>query len=255
MSLTPKSSFALWQILAPAVSRVFAWLIFACVIQSGSTAVAVDPPKTLNGLPLLFFDDFESGDSKQWQPTDGKAWRVRKRDDNHICSLTARRGRYRPPFLSPYNLSLNNSVPVGSFVLDVKLQSTSEDYGHRDLCLFFGYQDPSHFYYVHFGKKTGEFANQVFIVNGKPRAKISSNTSPGTDWDDEWHHARVVREVRSGQISVYFDNMQVPVMTATDKTFLSGPIGIGSFDDTGNFDDVVLYGEKLEPPAAKSDVP
>jgi hypothetical protein len=31
-------------------------------------------------------------------------------------------------------------------------------------------------------------------------------------------------------------------MQATDKTFVWGQIGVGSFDDTGNFDDVRLWG-------------
>ncbi len=42
---------------------------------------------------------------------------------------------------------------------------------------------------------------------------------------------------------MYFDDMENPVMTARDKTFTWGRIGIGSFDDTGEFDEVRLYGE------------
>jgi hypothetical protein len=33
-------------------------------------------------------------------------------------------------------------------------------------------------------------------------------------------------------------------MTAIDKTFTKGQVGVGSFDDTGNFDQVLVYGEK-----------
>ena len=61
------------------------------------------------------------------------------------------------------------------FVLDVKVRSTTRDYGHRDLCLFFGHQDPSHFYYVHLGKQADEHANSIFIVNGKPRVSIAES--------------------------------------------------------------------------------
>jgi hypothetical protein len=43
-------------------------------------------------------------------------------------------------------------------------------------------------------------------------------------------------------MEVYFDNMQTPVMTARDKTFTWGQIGIGTFDDNGNFDDITLRG-------------
>lgn len=68
-------------------------------------------------------------------------------------------------------------LSVGDFVLDTKMLSTIKDYNHRDLCLFFGYQDPAHFYYVHLGKKTDDHANQIFIVDGSDRKKISTMTT------------------------------------------------------------------------------
>ena len=39
-------------------------------------------------------------------------------------------------------------------------------------------------------------------------------------------------------MKVYFDDMTKPLMTAQDTTFGAGEIGIGTFDDSGNFDDV-----------------
>ena len=104
-------------------------------------------------------------------------------------------------------------------------------------------------YYVHLGQKTDDHANQIFIVNNEPRKKISTKTTEGTKWDNQWHHVRVVRDVDSGKIEVFFDNMTEPVMTAVDQTFKWGQIGIGSFDDTGNFDNVRVYGKKVEKPS------
>tara|TARA_R110002111_G_scaffold262882_1_gene342712 strand:- start:11589 stop:12323 length:735 start_codon:yes stop_codon:yes gene_type:complete len=203
-------------------------------------------PNSMQGLPLLFHENFQSGNSKHWEPTDDKAWKMIQQGDNQVFSLFKKKSNFEPPVRSPYNRALLKNISVSDFIFDVKLQSTIPDYGHRSLCLFFGYQDDSHFYYVHFGKKMDDHANQIFIVNDKPRTKISTKTTPGTNWDDEWHHARVVRDIESGSIKIYFDNMQEPVMTANDKTFLSGRVGIGSFDDTGNFDEILLFGKKAE---------
>ncbi|HAA51688.1 MAG TPA: DUF1080 domain-containing protein [Planctomycetaceae bacterium] len=36
-------------------------------------------------------------------------------------------------------------------------------------------------------------------------------------------------------------------MTAVDKTFAWGQVGVGSFDDTGNFDEVYLFGDAVKP--------
>lgn len=205
------------------------------------------PAPKLYDLPLVFRDDFDGGKADRWEPTDATAWRVVRQGSNYVYNQFKKRSKYKPPVRSPYNRSLVKNVNVGRFALDVYLQSTHKDYGHRDMCLFFGYQDNAHLYYVHLGKKTDDHANQIFIVNGKPRKKISTKTTPGTNWDDKWHHARIVRNVETGKIDVYFDDMTKPIMTAVDKTFVWGRVGLGSFDDTGNFDRVLLYGEKVKP--------
>ncbi len=224
-------------------------LAVSVYIASACQAHAEEPAKELLGLPLVFQDDFEMGDpATRWEPSDPKAWKLTEQNGNkvwsqfqHIVTQT--------PVRSPFNRSVAKDVVVGSCVLDVKLQSTARDYPHRSLCLFFGYQDPAHLYYVHLGQKTDDNANQIFIVNNAPRTKISTKTTDGTKWDNEWHHVRVVRDVESGKIDVFFDNMKEPVMTAVDKTFTWGQVGIGSFDDTGNFDNVLVYGNKVSRPA------
>jgi hypothetical protein len=53
---------------------------------------------------------------------------------------------------------------------------------------------------------------------------------------------KIVRRTADGSIEVYFDDLKTPVLTAEDKTFLWGQVGIGSFDDTGMWDDVKLQG-------------
>lgn len=204
-------------------------------------------PQTMNGLPLLFEETFEDHGSKHWEPTDTSAWKVIDQQGNKVYALTKKKSDFNPPVRSPFNRSLRKDIVVGDFVLDVRFQSTHPDYGHRDLCLFFGYQDDSHLHYVHFGKKADPHANQIFIVNEAPRKAISLTTTEGTPWTDNWHHARIVRDTKSGSIKVYYDDLKNPAMTAKDKTFTWGRVGIGSFDDIGNFDHVRLYGRIVEP--------
>ena len=207
---------------------------------------AEEPPERLLNLPLVFQDYFETGDpSTRWEASDPKAWKLVELDGSKVWSQF-QHIQTKTPVRSPFNRSVAKDVIVGSCVLDVRLQSTARDYPHRSLCLFFGYQDPAHMYYVHLGQKMDDHANQIFIVNDEPRKKISTRTTEGTPWDNQWHHVRVSRDVDSGKIEVYFDDMKEPVMTAIDRTFTWGQVGIGSFDDTGNFDDVLVYGNKVD---------
>ncbi len=199
-------------------------------------------PAYVAEMPIRFQAGFEDpADVQRFQPTDPKAWKVVEQEGNHVFALTVRQSNYKPSQRSPYNIALVKNLNAGSVAIDVRLQSAMTDYGHRSLCLFFNYVDPSHFYYVHFGKEADPHANQIFIVNGADRKAISKTTTDGTPWDDEWHHARVVRDAVTGDISVFFDDMTKPAMTAKDKSFTSGQVGIGSFDDAGNFDEVVVY--------------
>ena len=204
-----------------------------------------------DALPLVYESGFEKG-ADDWQPTDKNAWKVKKTDKGNVYSQFKKHSKYTPPHRSPYNISLLKDVVVGDFELTVRVLSTHPDYGHRDVCLFFGYQDPAHFYYVHLGKKADDHANQIFIVNGKARTKISLKSTPGTNWDDKWHNIKIVRRAAdgkdSGKIEVFFDDMKKPVMIAKDKTFTWGQIGLGSFDDTSDWDDVRLRGVKVKKP-------
>jgi len=193
---------------------------------------------------LKFEADFEDGSLDEWQATDPSAWRIEEEPDGGKVLALFRESNYQPEVRSPFNINLIKGIEIGSFVLELKLKSTTEDYNHRDLCLFFGYQDPSHFYYVHLGKTADPHANSIFIVDGEPRVSIAITRSDGTDWDEKWHRVRLVRDLEKGTIEVYFDDMNQSIMTAKHDRFSSGRVGVGSFDDTGQFDDIRLWTKK-----------
>ena len=199
----------------------------------------------LQELPVLVTEDFEKG-ADRWEFSDPKAWKVVDTDKGKSLALVEKTTP-KTPHRSPFGRALLKEVIVGDFVLEADVQSTVKDYPHRDLCFFFGYQDDDHFYYSHLGKKTDKHANQLFIVNGADRMMISTKTTDGTNWTDEWHHIKVVRKTADGTIEVYLDDMKTPVQTASNKTFLWGQVGVGSFDDLGNFDNVVVRGTRVTP--------
>lgn len=216
--------------------------VLAVVIAAmGSAACAEETPQTINGLPLIFEEDFESGDGR-WRMTDPKAWAIIEENGNHVLALQ-RSSDYEPKVRSPLSIALASDLKVGSFVLEATLKQTGRDYNHRDLCLFFGHNGPSKFYYIHLATKADDHAHSIFLVNDAARVSVAKERTEGVAWDDEYHLIRVTRDAESGQINVFFDDMERPIMQTVDKTFLSGTIGLGSFDDTGTFDNIRLWGE------------
>jgi hypothetical protein len=214
-------------------------LLLIAVFLSGGIVSVSEP------LPVLFEENFEQG-ADRWQPFDAKQWKVKKTDAGQVYSQHEKKSEYKPPHRSPTNVALLKDVVAGDLELTAKVLSTHPDYGHRDAVIVFGYQDPAHFYYVHLGKQADDHANQIFIVNAAARTKISLTSTSGTNWDDKWHTVRVVRKVDDGAIEIYYDDMTRPVMTAKDKTFAWGQIGVGTFDDTSDWDDIVVRGVKAE---------
>ncbi|HVT29778.1 MAG TPA: hypothetical protein VHE81_17300 [Lacipirellulaceae bacterium] len=220
------------------------------VIILSRTCIAEGVVAEPASLPLIFSEDFEHGFS-HWQTTDPRnskpVWKIVEAGPkgNHAFRVTGP-SSYKPPFRSPLSIALLKDIKVSDFELKVHVQQTSPNAGpHRDLCFFWGYQDPSHFYYAHLASKADNNACQIFIVNNAPRTKITKDTAKGTPWTNGWHDVKVVRRVDSGAIEVYFDDMKRPFMAARDKTFLWGQVGIGTFDDNGNFDNVVLHGKTV----------
>ncbi len=210
-------------------------------------------------LPLLYSDDFEHG-MERWTTFDAKAaepsFKVVELEGPEGKTTHALRAlgtsQYQPPFRSPPNIALLKDVSVGEFELAAKVQSTNVDAGpHRDMCIVWGYQGPSHFYYVHFGAVATPDGNscQIFIVDDAARRPISDKAPKGTPWTKDWHNVKVVRRVGDGTIEVYFDKMDKPFMTAHDTTFAWGRVGLGTFDDHGNWDDFKLYGALAKPEA------
>src|SRR5690606_34388528 len=170
---------------------------------------------------------------------DAAAWQVSGEGGARALCLV-RRPAYTPSVRSPHAIALLRDVEVESFVLDVTMQSTTRAYGHRDLCLFFGWQDDRHFYYVHLAEQADDHAHSVFLVDGAPRISIARERNGGVAWERR-HRVRLARDAERGTIDVYFDDFERPVISTVDRTFGKGRIGLGSFDDTGCFDTVRIY--------------
>lgn len=217
---------------------IFSFFILNSKIQAQSKI-----PENFN---LVYTQDFESPQAiRDFEMTDSNAWKISKGISGNTLELFGK-SDYAARVRSPFNIALIKDLKVGDFILEAKLNQTGKEYGHRDLCLFFGVNSPTNFYYVHIASKTDDYANNIFLVNDEPRTKISKVTTQGTDWGetDAWHKVRIERIIESGSIKIYFDDMETPIMEATDTHFAEGMIGFGSFDDTGKFDDIKIWSPK-----------
>ncbi len=199
-----------------------------------------------SGLSLLAQSDFENGKADGWKAKDPGHWRVVKKDVSMVYELTApgEPGKIR----APTSWSLLSGREVTSFAVAGRLQCYTDPANPmRDMCVIFHYQDPAHFYYVHFAASSDNVHNVIALVNGSDRVKINTEPEGKSVFrltDMNWHDFKVTCDGATGEIKAYLDDMNVPILTARDTSLRRGLVGVGSFDDTGCFDDIKLWGKK-----------
>jgi len=207
----------------------------------------------MDTLPLLYVENFQDGKADNWQPNNPQNWCVVNDDIRYIYQLNkaGETGKIR----KPTSISILKEFNVGNFefTVDAKCYTDSSN-SYRDMCLFFGYQDSVHFYYTHFSGRSDKVHNIIGIVNNADRTKINleapgSSSAKLTGYN--WHHLKISRNVDTGEIKAYIDDFERPILTAVDTTFRSGKIGVGSFDDTGAFTELKLWGDIIKPANVK----
>jgi len=197
------------------------------------------------GLPmdyeLVFEDDFEDGRADGWMPREGNAWLVAEDQGDLAYSLTKPGEQGRVRACGAYSLIEDHEVADFALVASGRCLTDPATKG-RDLCIVFGYQDPEHFYYAHFSAISDALHNAIMKVDGKDREPITIESEGPARLDDlEYHLLKVERNATTGDVRIYIDDMDAPILTARDTTFRRGLVGVGTFDDTGYFDDVMLF--------------
>ncbi len=218
-------------------------LLLVSAMIAGANLTTFCQENIPEGYQLLYQQDFTDPDAiNQFEMSDRSAWKSTTGEQGwlELFGKSDYEGRVR----SPFNIALLKQHNFGDFVLEADLAQSGREYGHRDLCLFFGAKDAANFYYVHIASVADPHANNIFLVNDAPRVAIATKTTEGTNWGDtnSWHKVRIERNITEGSIKVFFDDMSTPIMEATDTHFDYGRIGFGSFDDTGRFDNIKIYG-------------
>ena len=177
---------------------------------------------------------------RAWTLDGSGTWEIR---DRVLALVTA--GKPAGAIRRPSALALLNGPETSDTTLEVELRSTAalpDVTPRRDVLLVIGYQSPTRFYYVHISAVRDDVHNGIFLVNDADRRRIDSRSDGAPLRDQAWHRARVVRRPSTGRIEVFVDDRREPIMVGTDKTLAWGRAGVGSFDDTAEFRNVVVTG-------------
>jgi hypothetical protein len=194
-------------------------------------ALAAPPCGGTQTASLPIHDNFNTGNLKAWEMPFPEDWEILEEGNLHYLHMK----RSRDPGVPrrPLQFARLKGVEVGGFTLNVKVRSRESS-----MIVVFNYVDTLHFYYVHLSKDPGaqiSVHNGIFIVDGGARRRIAGMDASPALPDHSWHDVRIVRNVRTGSIQVFLDNQTAPRFSVVDRTFTCGQVGLGSFDETGDF--------------------
>ncbi len=165
-----------------------------------------------------------------WIPLTSSRWSINNENGNKSLFLnTSEYSQLSGNRLGEYIKSTDSYT---DFSLSV-LAKNNEPSGNinADYALVFGLQDASNYYYMLFNRSMNN--TQLFKVADNTRTVLATATS---DWitDDEYHRIEV-RHIMD-YIEIRFDDNIV--LQSSDSTFLTGQIGLGSYNDSAFFDNI-----------------
>jgi hypothetical protein len=120
----------------------------------------------------------------------------------------------------------------------------------RSLIIVYAYQNPSHFNYAHMSSDNAvkqNVHNGMFHVFGGERVRMSSLEGPASFPAKEWTPVKLVWDGATGLAYVEVNGKRNPSLTATDMSLKWGQVGLGSFDETGDFRNIKVTGTMVEP--------
>jgi hypothetical protein len=175
----------------------------------------------------------------QWSVPDGGDWEIQK--DNGAAVLHMKIGR--EPLASgprrPFQFAVADTQPFGKVTVEADIRPLK-----RSVIIVYDYRDSGHFNYAHISADIkAPVHNGIFHVYGGERVRISPQRGPAAFPEiNRWYHVKLVADGSSGKVDVTVDGKAVPALQAVDLSLTTGKVGIGSFDETGDFKNVKITG-------------
>ncbi len=220
-------------------SRTFGLFVLLAAFGIVKNAAAQTP---------CFSDNFNDGAAQGWSPLTSSRWQVSS-DAGSLRYFLNTTNYQSPDDIRLGELSVLTGQAWGDFSLEclAKSADAAAGAGGADLCLVFGYQDFDSYYYVNFNSNPG--LTQLYRIHNSADVLLATYNA-ATFADGNYHRLRVTRN--GSEIRAYFDGAQV--LAANDNFFAQGLVGVGSFNDSGYFDDITLAGDACLPGELFTDI-
>ena len=200
--------------------------------SEAANSIAANSSIEIQFAPVMNFDNgnFPFG----WIPLTELRWSVVADNGNNALFLNTT--EYNPLIGNRLGEHIISPDSYSDFTLTVEAKTNeSASNGNADYALVFGFEDGKNYYYMLFNRTMSNA--QLFLVDEGVRQELATVTQ-SLLIDEEYHDVEVRRI--GDTIEVKFDN--TVVLQTVDSTFLTGKIGLGSYNDSAYFDNIRITG-------------
>jgi hypothetical protein len=174
---------------------------------------------------------------RQWTVQQSSDWTV----ENGVLRL--RVSAEPPPGQPrrPTKFALLDSKPYSKVTIKGEVKRNG-----RSLIFVYAWQDDAHYNYAHLSSDPAEkqnVHNGIFHVFGGERVRISALDGPASFTTPDWVPVKLVFDGASGRCYVEVNGKRNPSLEAVDLSLRWGRVGLGSFDETGDFRNIRITGQ------------
>ncbi len=145
----------------------------------------------------------------------------------------------------PTKIALLDSKPYRKVTIEGEVKRNA-----RSLILVYAWQDETHYNYAHMSSDAAAkqvVHNGMFHVFGGERVRMSPLDGPPSFDTQDWTPIKLVFDGDTGRCTVEVAGRKNPSLEAVDMSLRWGRVGLGSFNETGDFRNIRVTGETREP--------
>ncbi len=149
----------------------------------------------------------------------------------------------------PTKFALLESKPFNKVTVEGEIRRNG-----RSLIIVYAWQDDAHYNYAHISSDAAmkeNVHNGMFHIFGGERVRMSLLDGPASlaaqVASQDWAPVKLVFDGDSGRCYVEVNGKRNPSLDAVDLSLRWGRVGLGSFDETGDFRNIRVTGETRDP--------
>lgn len=174
----------------------------------------------------------------RWDVVNPSDWKIESQNGSPVLELITPRNPLPGP-VRPIQFALAQTKDLNRVKIQLDMRPRA-----LSLIIVFAYRDPAHFNYAHLSTDTAtkqSHHNGIFHVFDGERVRISPVAGraafPETK---QWYHVVFNYDGEKGSVNVSVDGVDIPALRAVDLSLSSGRVGLGSFDEVGDFRNVEI---------------